>query len=173
MITYITGDATCPIGDGPKIIAHVCNDSGGWGRGFVTALSARWDAPERAYRGWWDRTRVGTLPMGAIQLVKVVNENGPLLVANMIGQHRWSFDESGDPPIRYPAVKQALRAVSQEAKIRGASVHMPRIGCGLAGGTWDQIEPLIEWAMDGIPVYVYDLAENDEKVLDSPPLLAL
>jgi len=24
-----------------------------------------------------------------------------------------------------------------------ASVHMPRIGCGLAGGRWDRIEPLI------------------------------
>lgn len=36
---------------------------------------------------------------------------------------------------------------------------MPRIGCGLAGGTWDRIEPLIAHRLveQGIPVTVYDL----------------
>lgn len=35
---------------------------------------------------------------------------------------------------------------------------MPRIGCGLAGGTWDKIEPLIKDAITSIeiPVIVYD-----------------
>jgi hypothetical protein len=35
---------------------------------------------------------------------------------------------------------------------------MPRIGCGLAGGTWDKIEPLIRETLcaAGVPVTVYD-----------------
>ncbi|WP_285749234.1 hypothetical protein [Lentzea sp. NBRC 105346] len=35
---------------------------------------------------------------------------------------------------------------------------MPRIGCGLAGGEWDRIEPLItsELVDHDIPVTVYD-----------------
>jgi hypothetical protein len=35
---------------------------------------------------------------------------------------------------------------------------MPRIGCGLAGGTWDKIEPLIQSALikKNIDVTVYD-----------------
>jgi len=39
-----------------------------------------------------------------------------------------------------------------------ASVHMPRIGCGLAGGTWDQFQPLIEETLlaANIPVFIYD-----------------
>ena len=39
-----------------------------------------------------------------------------------------------------------------------ASVHMPRIGCGLAGGTWARIEPLIERRLisAGTAVTVYD-----------------
>lgn len=32
-ITYIKGDATCPQAKGVKIICHVCNDLGGWGKG--------------------------------------------------------------------------------------------------------------------------------------------
>lgn len=41
-IAYRVGDATQPVGDGPKILVHVCNDIGAWGRGFVVALSRRW-----------------------------------------------------------------------------------------------------------------------------------
>ena len=51
-ITYQIGDATQPIGDHPKIIVHVCNDAGGWGKGFVLAVSRRWREPERRYRAW-------------------------------------------------------------------------------------------------------------------------
>lgn len=40
-IHYVTGDATEPIGEGEKIIAHICNDQGGWGAGFVLALSKK------------------------------------------------------------------------------------------------------------------------------------
>ncbi|MFJ6385555.1 hypothetical protein ACIQI7_36810, partial [Kitasatospora sp. NPDC092039] len=49
-ITYVRGDATTPQGKGVKVIAHVCNDLGGWGKGFVLALSRRWPEPEAAYR---------------------------------------------------------------------------------------------------------------------------
>ena len=37
-------------------------------------------------------------------------------------------------------------------------VHMPRIGCGLAGGSWDRIEPLIVESLTvrGIETFVYD-----------------
>jgi hypothetical protein len=31
-------------------IAHVCNDRGGWGKGFVMAISQRWPQPEMEYR---------------------------------------------------------------------------------------------------------------------------
>src|SRR5688500_13345662 len=52
-IKYIKGDATRPARPGNKIIVHVCNDIGGWGRGFVMALSARWKEPEQSYRQWF------------------------------------------------------------------------------------------------------------------------
>ncbi len=51
-INYVVGDATQPIGEGPKIIVHVCNDVGAWGCGFVLALSERWPVTEQRYRAW-------------------------------------------------------------------------------------------------------------------------
>jgi len=52
-----------------------------------------------------------------------------------------------------------LEEVGQFALDKDATVHMARIGCGLAGGTRDKMEPLIESALTGknISVTVYDL----------------
>ena len=44
-IRYTVGAATAPPGTDRRIIAHVCNDVGGWGRGFVVALSRRGPRP--------------------------------------------------------------------------------------------------------------------------------
>jgi len=41
-IHYLKGDATLPQSQSPAVIAHICNDQGLWGKGFVLALSARW-----------------------------------------------------------------------------------------------------------------------------------
>ena len=52
MIKYHIGDATKPTSEGSKFILHICNDRGGWGAGFVLALSKRWKYPELMYRQW-------------------------------------------------------------------------------------------------------------------------
>jgi hypothetical protein len=52
-VNYIVGDATNPQTKGNKIIVHVCNDIGGWGKGFVLAISKRWKQPEQQYRAWF------------------------------------------------------------------------------------------------------------------------
>ncbi|MDR6488204.1 O-acetyl-ADP-ribose deacetylase (regulator of RNase III) [Chryseobacterium vietnamense] len=45
-----------------------------------------------------------------------------------------------------------------ETMILMMNIHMPRIGCGLAGGKWEEIEPIIERALlkKDVEVYVYD-----------------
>jgi O-acetyl-ADP-ribose deacetylase (regulator of RNase III) len=70
-IVYVRGDATTPVGKGPKVIAHVCNDRGGWGKGFVLALSRRWPEPEAAYRRWYREHARNDFALGAVQLVQV------------------------------------------------------------------------------------------------------
>lgn len=153
MIHYLKGDATRPVGEGNRIIVHVSNDVGGWGKGFVLAISKRWKAPEREFRAWY-ASKAG-FELGAVQFVEV--EEG-LWVANLVGQHGLLADEEGLPPVRYAAIAEGLKKVAGFALERQASVHMPRIGCGLAGGTWDKVEPMIETALvkAGIEVTVYD-----------------
>ncbi|MFG2332961.1 macro domain-containing protein [Streptomyces sp. NPDC048604] len=157
-IMYVRGDASAPQGKGVKIIAHVCNDLGGWGKGFVLALSRRWPEPEAAFRRWHrERARNG-FGLGAAQFVQV----GPYLwVANMVGQRGIRTGRSTGVPVRYEAIDTALGALADKAVELGASVHMPRIGCGLAGGKWSRVEPLIEERLvaRGIPVTVYDYGD--------------
>lgn len=153
-IAYVRGDATAPHGKGVKLIVHVCNDLGGWGKGFVLAVSRRWPEPEAAYRRW-HRERAGNdFALGAVQFVQV---SPYIWVANMVGQRGMRTGSNG-VPVRYEAIDTALEAVVSRARELEASVHMPRIGCGLAGGKWSRIEPLIEQRLTGrgIPVTVYD-----------------
>ena len=49
-----------------------------------------------------------------------------------------------------------LGQVAAHAKSSNASVHMPKIGTGLAGGDWAVIEPIIQEQLQGIPVFVYE-----------------
>ena len=155
-IVYLKGDASAPSQKGPQIIAQVCNDLGGWGRGFVLALSKRFPQPEREFRAWHRERAHNDFGLGAAQLVLVGRD---LWVANMIGQHGTARrGNTGPPPVRYDAIECALRKVGDLALEHGTSVHMPRIGTGLAGGKWDKIEPLIIQTLceRDVAVWVYD-----------------
>jgi O-acetyl-ADP-ribose deacetylase (regulator of RNase III) len=156
-IEYVIGDATQPKGDGVKIIAHIVNDTGVWARGFVLALSARWHNPETCYRGWAKGEYDQSFKLGQVQLIEVAPSE-QIWVANMLAQHG-RFTTAGVPPIRYVALKDCLEHLAASALSRKASVHMPRIGCGLAGGKWDIVGPMVEECLArlDIPVTVYDL----------------
>jgi len=152
-IEYKKGDATNPLGKENKIIVHICNDIGGWGKGFVMAISKRWKLPEAKYREWFKSKE--NFNLGEVQFVQVEQD---LWIANLIGQHKINKDENGNAPIRYDAIENGLSKVAHFAKEINASVHMPRIGCGLAGGKWETIEPLIEKTISekDIDTTVYD-----------------
>ncbi|MGW3913215.1 macro domain-containing protein [Streptomyces sp. NPDC005070] len=153
-IGYVRGDATAPSVKGVKVIAHLCNDVGGWGKGFVLALSRRWPEPEAAYRAW-HRGRAGNdFGLGSAQFVQV---EPYVWVANLVGQRGIRTGSKG-APVRYEAIDASLALLADKAVELGASVHMPRIGCGLAGGTWARVEPLVTERLvrRGLAVTVYD-----------------
>jgi O-acetyl-ADP-ribose deacetylase (regulator of RNase III) len=132
----------------------VCNDIGAWGAGFVLALSKKWSQPEAEYR----RIPAAKRKLGYVQYIPVGNNT---YVVNMIAQTNIKTNTFGVPPIRYEAVETCLKKTAEFARSlnNGAntvSIHMPRIGCGLAGGKWEIMEKVIEDAVDDIPVTVYD-----------------
>ncbi len=146
-IQYLVGNAIEPKGKGIKIISHVCNSIGGWGAGFVFALSAKWCYPEQHYRARQ------TYPLGHADVLKVEDD---IYVANMIAQHGVRPNVDGVPPIRYEAVREALIKVNNIAINLDATIHAPRFGSGLSGGNWDIIEQIIKDVVT-VDVTIYDL----------------
>lgn len=159
-ITFIKGDATKPEGNNLKIITHICNDIGGWGKGFVVAISNKWKSPEQEYRKWYksnngknsETTQFENLQnydknssefkfgLGNVQFIKVEED---LWIANMIAQRDIGKNSDGKPPIRYRYLNECLKRVRKFAMAKQANIHMPRIGCGLAGGEWNKVAELI------------------------------
>lgn len=160
-IKYVTGDATRPQGDGLKVIVHCCNDVGAWGSGFVVALSKRWERPEREYRRWFQEKGAAGFKelLGGVQLVPVEPD---VWVANLIGQVGLRKGLDGGIPVRYEALADGFSIIAKyaiEHPEREISVHAPRLGCGLAGGEWSEVEPLLvkHFVDAGVPVTIYDL----------------
>jgi O-acetyl-ADP-ribose deacetylase (regulator of RNase III) len=148
MIHRRVGDATQPP-ERPAIIAHGCNDIGAWGAGFVLAVSKRWPQPEQAYRSrkQWE--------LGTIELVHVESD---LYVANMITQR--GLASGLDPvPLDYEALDLCLYYLNLLAEGLEASVHMPKIGAGLAGGDWSSIFEIIKHRLT-VFTYVYTLPRS-------------
>lgn len=162
MIHYLRGDATQPQGDGLIMLVHICNNIGLWGAGFTAALSHRWPQSEKSFNAWYDLYHSVLDPDKMLGTTLFVNLAPKLQLANMVAQ-----DGVGrhNIPIRYNALRTCLECVAKSTSpsphegIPAASVHMPRIGCGLAGGRWEEVAPIIEQTLvsQGREVYVYDL----------------
>jgi len=150
MIFNLKGDATYPQVKETEnvIIPHITNNIGAWGAGFVIALSKRWKEPEAMYRELYK-----SYALGSTMFVQVEKN---ITVANMTAQNDIISNTSRDnPPIDYVALEKTLKTVYNKAKLMNASVHMPKIGSGLAGGDWSLIEKIIDEIFADVDVYVY------------------
>lgn len=161
-IRYVRGDALYPAGRGNKIIVHCCNDVGKWGRGFVVALSQRWQEPERAYLKWCHDQKADltsdSFGLGQNQYIKVEPD---IWVCNLIGQHG-TRSRSNPTPIDYNAIERGFCKLAAMSQLLKASIHMPRLGNGLAGGDWQRIETIINETLIAAKriVRVYDLPNS-------------
>jgi len=159
-IRYRRGDVARPDANGPILIAHVVSDSArAWGRfGVARSLAFRYPDAAKAFRAWSIADSEHLL-LGKIHQV-VVNGDVPVAIASMVAQR--GYGPSIEPRLVYSALAQALDRVAELAQRDGASVHLPRIGAGQAGGRWDLAEELIDQRLvrAGIAVTVYTPARN-------------
>lgn len=139
MLKIVTGNVL-DVTEPKAIIAHVCNDSGGWGKGFVTALGNRYPGTRAAYKTAFKN---GLIKLGYVHIVQI--GNGELMVANMVAQAGYAHPIKNPVALRYAHLETCLDKISALAKDIGASLHMPYlIGCGLAGGEEKHVLSIIE-----------------------------
>lgn len=154
-ISYVTGDATRPSGAQKKLIVHVVNDgTANWGgRGFARALAKACPDIQDDFREW-SKEHSLRKKFGQVRFARIDSETA---VASMICQK--GYGTSPTPRIRYGALKNCLKIVSEYAHKNEYSVHMPRIGTGEAGGNWSIVAELVSSTIvdAGVRVTVYDL----------------
>jgi O-acetyl-ADP-ribose deacetylase (regulator of RNase III) len=155
-VTVVKGDATDTRGEGRRILAHVVNDRAAlWGAGFGLAVRKKWPHVQSAFREWATRNpdmfRLGNVFMSAV--------DQDVTAFQMICQH--GYGPSPKPRIRYSALQSCLEQLAQHAIEERATIHMPRIGAGQAGGLWELIRQLVDELLcaRGLRVTVYDLPE--------------
>jgi hypothetical protein len=82
--------------------------------------------------------------LGNVRFSKATDD---IIVASMIAQK--GYGPSPKPRIRYAALENCLQKVAHFAQEKDASLHMPQIGTGQAGGSWPIIEELIDTIICG------------------------
>lgn len=156
-LTVVKGDATTPRGAGNRILAHVVNDKAAlWGAGFGLAMRKRWPEAQTAFRDWVLKNS---------KLFKLGNTftselDEGLIAVQMICQRGYGI--SNQPRLRYAALQSCLQKLADEAVKRHASIHMPKIGTGEAGGSWFFIQQIIDELLVGrrLNVTVYELPDT-------------
>lgn len=139
------------------VIAHGCNTYGVMGAGIAGQISKRYPSMFRAYKA---ACLGGEFVLGSAQfLEREPSRFHPEYIFNLGTQ--WS------PGPNATLWGVFLSFANMVERSRGASVAInrvaiPRIGCGIGGLTWDEVEPTIERAIDatgfkGFHIAVYDL----------------
>ena len=159
-IKYVEGDlfgivpSQCKPNDN-IFIAHVANDVGAWGAGFVVPLGKRYPQARQAYLDWHRAGSSGHFAIGESQFVDCAPAR--VFVCNMVAQR----GVGGVRPLRYTALASCMEKVGDRAKQeRHPIIYAPFFGSDLAGGDWNFVEKLIEdaWISRKIPVVICYLA---------------
>jgi O-acetyl-ADP-ribose deacetylase (regulator of RNase III) len=140
MIRYIDGDLIKMAKNGDfDVIAHCANCFNTMGAGIAPQIK---NAFPEAYKVDCETIKGDENKMGTISYTKGTTP----MVVNLYGQYGYAR-KLGEMDLDYDALRSAL----QEMKplVSGKLIGLPMIGSGLAGGSWEIIEKIIEDEMMG------------------------
>lgn len=138
----IQGDLLQYAGDGHfDVIVHGCNCFCTMGAGIAKSIQVQFPAAYVAdlQTTAGDRTKLGTCTSATI-----AQEAGKLVVVNAYTQ----YDYRGrGRKVDYGAVRSCMAWI--KANYTGLRIGLPKIGAGLAGGSWDTIAQIIDEELAG------------------------
>ncbi|MDT0160376.1 macro domain-containing protein [Bacillus sp. AG4(2022)] len=133
-----------------NIIGHQVNCQGVMGAGLAIQIRSKYPEVYTNYKEFVAEYR-NKLLLGKMQLV-TCGENK--WVANLFGQ--FSYGRRKPVYTHYGALEDALRDLKNFAKEHGLSVALPYgIGCGLAGGDWEDVYAIIDGVFHNYEVVLY------------------
>ena len=160
-VRHVHGNALDPRGDDKRLVCQMVNDKARkWGGGIARRAAQKYPEAEQEFARW-----LATQPMDErLGKVHFSSAMDGIAIASLIAQE--GFGESHLPRIRYGALQRCLKLVAAYARANGYSIHMPRIGTGAAGGTWEAVEEMVDESLvaAGLLVAVYDLPPKRQQL---------
>ncbi len=124
------------------MIAHGVNCQGVMGAGLAKGIKTTYPLAFQYYKELCDAQSDKALLLGTCQTINVTPtcHDQPIFVANLFTQVRYGRTGIYASTL---AIQNALKHALPCAKAFGLPFYMPRIGCGLGGLDWDEVEPVI------------------------------
>lgn len=177
MITYIKGDASRPYelfpGHPVYVIAHVTNTLPIYGAGFAKAIRELYPIAAETHLKSSRNRRLGfnvececllhynlfeDYEDRTIMYPKIGTGTAYVHVVNMTAQ-QGTRSKNNPIPLQYNALEKCLYELKDYMDDNFGEkipVHMPKIGSGLAGGSWPLIETMINAVLPNNNIYVYE-----------------
>lgn len=126
--------ANLPI-DKTTLILHGCNCFHTMGAGIAAYLARKFPIIKSVDRltPYGDVNKLGTFSVAIVEK--------RLIIFNCYTQYK-----TGPRACNYEAIGNVLKAISENDHVMGGNteIRSPQIGCGLAGGDWNKVEPLFD-----------------------------
>jgi O-acetyl-ADP-ribose deacetylase (regulator of RNase III) len=118
------------------ILVHQVNTLGVMGGGIALQIREKWPILFERYAA---KCKKGELKLGQVDVFEISPD---LYVVNLAGQESTSSPDGVDT--NYASYEESLPVVRALGEEKGLPVYFPHgIGCGLAGGDWSVMEPLL------------------------------
>ena len=141
MIKYIDGDLITLAKEKQfDVIVHCANCFCTMGSGIAPQIK---NAFPEAYEVDCKTNKGDMLKLGTISYT----EHTSPIVVNLYGQFGYGNKKLGLPDVDYDALRSSFKLMKQ--KFSGKTFGGPKVGSGLAGGSWQIIEKIIEEEMRG------------------------
>lgn len=162
-IEYVKGNAVNPsFLTNYCLIPHCVNNLGVMGSGVARALFEKWPVVKTHYHAFYNNWKLSNEELLGHCLFTVVTDR--ITVCQIFGQNG-IVGPDNPRPVNYRALYKgflAMRGIIECDKNHTFSIHSPKLGSGLANGSWDVIERVIKASFNDLDVSytVYEYEES-------------
>lgn len=123
------------------------NAQGKMGSGLAKSIMDKWPNVRQRYIEKY-KNQDNNLYLGSCQFVHVESYSGKgLWVVNLVTQENFGYD--GELYLSYSGLEVCLHNMVKiiqkgESQNTPNIIHVPKIGCGLAGGDWEEVKKIIK-----------------------------
>ena len=116
-----------------KALAHGCNCAGAMGKGIAVGFKERYPQMYKLYQSF---CKAGAVPG---EVFPYYDRDTDVVIYNLMTQRHWTT------PATIEAIEQSVRTMMEMLQdIQIKTVGIPKIGCGLGGLDWKDVQPLLE-----------------------------